>query len=95
MVPMPRSVAIRRIVTASMPSVSATATAAAAIAARLCFGRGPRPPYSGISQIDAGTRARDPGREPDVVTVQLTPTPQLIYVRRTEYGTERNNVRRT
>ena len=44
--------AIRRMVTASRPSASASATAAAAIAPRLYRAFGPRPPCSGSSQID-------------------------------------------
>ncbi len=74
---MPRPAATRRIVTAPVPSASARDTAAAAIAARLCFGLGPRPPYSGTSQIDTGTRARDPGCGPDVVTGRSPPPRSL------------------
>ena len=53
--------ATRRMVTASRPSASASATAAAAIAARLCRAFGPRPPRSGMSQIDSGGTGPGPG----------------------------------
>src|SRR5215469_13174474 len=52
---MPSSAAIRRIVTASMPSASAIRTATSAMAVRLCRGFGPRSPCSGSDQI--GIRA--------------------------------------
>src|SRR5215467_7158133 len=58
MTAMPSSPARRRMVTASRSSASATRTASAAIAARLCRGLGPRLPCSGKSQIDAGAPAR-------------------------------------
>src|ERR1700745_3175432 len=61
MVPRPSSLAIRRMVTASRPSASASATAAAAIAPRLYRAFGPRPPCSGSSQMDGLISITSPG----------------------------------
>jgi len=72
-------------VTASMPSASATRTASSAMVVRLCLGFGPRSPRSGSDQIGTSGLLPDPDGVPASCDhlQPAVPGPHHIGVRRT------------